>query len=170
MAVPAQTRRPSNSRRVTLNVQFNPTNTQEESTMRITKALRLVSALLTVVTLNLYSGAAAMAAEKIVQSVELKVPATCSQNEVVTVDVTIRVKARTSITVTLWEKDYGRDDKIGSQTVDPPVTTNPFDAMEAREKTVTFKFRPARFERGKNIELSATARDTKSAVVRMRCK
>ena len=130
--------------------------------MKLARILGVVSAMVLLSVLTAFGG-------RIVESVSVSVPNTCSNNKTLTVKVTIRVKARTHVTVTLWEKDLGRDDKIDSQTVDPPPMDNPLDSANW-EKTVTFQFKPDKFEVGKNLELCATAGDAKSAVVRIRCK
>ena len=86
-------------------------------------------------------------------TVTLVGPNSCSVDDMVTVTVEIKSKtggggvAGYTYNVTLKEKDLFLDDKIGTKKIVGP------NEPGAWKKSVKFKFKPAKFEIGKKLEL-----------------
>ena len=100
-----------------------------------------------------------------VKSVTVMAPSTCTKGETLTVKVLVKVRVALNVKVTLKEDDVLFDDTIGTKY----ISRNPGNSTDW-EDTVTFTFKPGKFERGKTLEFYAKAGDAKSSTVKIRCK
>ena len=110
----------------------------------------------------------ASAAEKkgaFIESVTVTGPSSCSQGEDITVTVTVKAKLAWHVEVKLYEDDVVLDDKIGTKTIDRKL-----DEGKDWEESVTFTFRPSKYEKSKTLELYAKAGDAKSNTIKVKCK
>ncbi len=105
-----------------------------------------------------------------VVSLGLTAPATCSQDDEVTIRVDVVGRGPIQVDVTLYERDAGRDDEIGTRTVIRRLNRDSIKDEEPWVESVEFTFAPRAFERGKQIELYAQAGKKRSPLVKLRCR
>ena len=79
--------------------------------------------------------------------------------------MTVKAKLAWHVEVKLYEDDVVLDDKIGTKTIDRKL-----DEGKDWEESVTFTFRPSKYEKGKTLELYAKAGDAKSNTIKVKCK